>query len=212
MSLTRRTLGTQWLGENPWSKALVFLALLVTTSISTTVIALSIKPKYNTVGLVDWVRTSRATIQIIVHLLSATLAALQLYALSGFVSFRINLRLLAKPMSLDTLKLHQAMSIRKLDFDLPLQFFVISLVYAAVVQAPGALWAGAITPVINTANVTALYKIPFYNESVIATWGAPCRPATGCNVSQTTTQQGTFTNVPWKCKDTFILNFGALDD
>ena len=212
MSRTRRAPGTLWLGENPWSKALVVLALLVTTTISTTIIALSITQKYSAGGLVNWVRTSRATIQIVVHLLSATLAALQLYVLGGFVSFRTNLRLLAKPMSLDTLKLHQALSLRKFDFDLPLQFFVVALVYAAVLQAPGALWAGAITPVLATANVTALYKIPLYNKSFVAAWGAPCRPATPCEVLQNTRQQGTFTNVPWKCKDTSSRSLRALDD
>ena len=107
-------------------------------------------------------------------------------------------------MSLDSLKFYQALSLDKFDSDLPLQFVVLSLAYVAALQAPAAIWAGAITPIRATAYVPALYSIPFYNDSLHDYWRQSCRPATSCSVLQNTTQLGTFTNVAWKCEYTFL--------
>ena len=198
----------RFLDKTNRSKLCVLLALLTTTAVGSTIIALSATRTYSTGSLVDWVQRDRAAIQIIVQLISATLAALQLYALSSFVLFRTNLHLLSKPMSLDTLKLHQALHSRAFDPDLSLQSLVLSLAYIAALQAPAAIWAGAITPVRTRANVSAVYSIPLYSQSEYGYWGRSCRPATGCDVLQNTTQLGTFTNVPWKCEQTFLVSLG----
>ena len=201
-------MGMQFLDKTLRSKLLVLLALLTTTALGSTIIALSVTRAYTTGSIVDWVQKYRATIQIIVQLISATLAALQLYSLSSFILFRTNLQLLSTPMQLDTLKLHQALHSRAFDSELSLQFLVLSVAYIAALQAPAAIWAGAITPVRNIANVSALYSVPLYNDSEYDYWGRSCRPATGCKVLQNTTTLGTFTNVPWKCEYAFLLSLG----
>ena len=65
----------------------------------------------------------------------------------------------------------------------------------AALQARAAVWAGAITPVRTTANVSAVYSIPLYgnNQSEYDYRGRSCRPATDCDVLENTTQLGTFT-------------------
>ena len=197
---------------NFWSKIFLSVALLITTSTSTTILALSVRQDFNHGSLVVWVQQSRATIQIIVHILSATLAAMQLYVLSGFICFRTNLELLSKPMSLNSLKLHQALNYRRLDYGLPLRASLIIFVWLAIVEIPGALWAGAISPVLTTANVASVYRVPFWNKDPSATWNQACRPAVDCDwVSHNVTDQGTFTNVPWKCKFKPILPLGESE-
>ena len=188
--------------SNLWSKAFVSLALLVTTVISTTVLILSVRRVYNHGSLVSWVQNSRATIQIIVHLVSATLAALQLYVLGGFVLFRTNLELVSKSLSLDSLKLYQALNYRKLDHDLPFRISLVTIAWLVVLETPGALWAGAISPVLTTTNVPSMYRVPFWNESSSAAWNQAYRPAVsyGGRVTHNVMDLGTFTNIPWKCK------------
>jgi hypothetical protein len=123
------------------SKLLALLALIVTTIVSCTIVALSIRQASNTRYLVD-VQRNRATIQIIVHIISVTLGALQTYVISSLIRFRTNTRLCAKPTSLDRLKLHNALNFGSLDFDLPLRSAVVVLAYVAAIQVPSAILRG----------------------------------------------------------------------
>jgi hypothetical protein len=187
------------------SKLLVLLALVITTVVSCTTITLSISQTSNTRYLAD-IQQNRATIQIVVHIISATLGALQTYVVSSLIRLRTNTRLCVKSTSLDELKLHGALNFGKLDFDLPLRSLWVVLAYVAVIQVPAAIWTGAITPIIVSTNYTTTYRIPFYDPSTIGNWGATCRPATDCgaNATSITIEQGTFTNIAWKCRYFFL--------
>jgi hypothetical protein len=180
------------------SKLLVLLALSVTSAVTCITVTLSISHSYSTRYLAV-LQINRAPIQIIVHIISATLGSLQIYVLSSLIKFRTNIRLCKEPTSLDELKLHSALNSGKLDFDLPRMSLFGVLAYVAVIQIPAAIWAGTITPVIISASSPAIYRIPFYNPSTINNWAVTCRPATKCaNTASITTDQGTFTNIAWK--------------
>ena len=69
-------------------KVFVVLALIITTAVSATIAMLSVRQVYTTGRLLRWTLSSRATIQIFVHLLSVALATLQIFALSSFITFR----------------------------------------------------------------------------------------------------------------------------
>jgi hypothetical protein len=170
------------------SKLLALQALVATTIVSCTMVALSIRQASSTRYLAD-VQRNRATIQIIVHIISVNLGALQTYVISSLIRFRTNTRLCAKPTSLGRLKLHNALNFGSLDFDLPLRSAVVVLAYVAAIQVPSAIWAGAITSVIISTNSTATYRIPLYNASTIDNWSTTCLPADACNSVTTITTE-----------------------
>ena len=167
---------------------------------------LSVRQVYTTGRLLRWTLSSRATIQIFVHLLSVALTTLQIFALSSFITFRTNIQILSSPLSLDTLKLRQALNARQLDFNLPNKFLLIALFWLLVVQVPGAIWAGAITPVITTAKVSGTFSVPIYSTNSTI-WGQACHPAYVCSFNVTTSNQGSVSNVPWKCGHIFLSSF-----
>ena len=187
-------------------KVFVVLALIITTAVSATIAMLSVRQVYTTGRLLRWTLSSRATIQIFVHLLSVALATLQIFASSSFITFRTNIQILSSPLSLDTLKLRQALNARQLDFNLPNGFLLIALFWLLVVQVPGAIWAGAITPVITTAKVSGTFSVPIYRTNSTI-WGQPCYPAYVCSFNVTTSNQGSVSNVPWKCGHIFLSSF-----
>ncbi len=188
-------------------KVFVVLALIITTAVSSTIAILSVRQAYTTGPLLRWTLSSRATIQIFVHLISMALATLQIFALSSFISFRTNIQILSSPLSLDTLKLRQALHARQLDLNLPIGFLLVALFWSLVVQVPGAIWAGVITPVITTTKVSGNFSVPSYSTNSSAIWGEPCYPAATCSVFDYTTKQGTVSNIPWKCVHTFLSSF-----
>ena len=179
-------------------KVFVVLALVVTTAVSAIVAILSVRQAYTTGPLLRWTLSSRATIQIFVHLLSVALATLQIFALSSFISFGTNIQILSVPLSLDALKLRQALNARQLDFNLPIRFLLIALSWSLVVQVPGAIWAGAITPVTTTANASGTFSTPIYTTDWNAAWAQVCHPAVKCNFDVELSNQGTVSNLPWR--------------
>ena len=186
-----------------WSRFFIILTFVVTTAVSSTIVVLSIRQVYTTGSLVQWVVSSRATVQIIVHLLSVTLAALQIYALTSFISFGTNLQILSTPVPLDTLKLRQALNAHQLDFNLPLRLFLVTLMWALMIQIPGALWAGAVSPVLALADVSGTFNVPAYPLASRDRWGQACYPATGCSVPGNSTEQGSVSDIPWKCRPVY---------
>lgn len=50
---------------------------------------------------------------------------------------------------------------------------IVALVWTLVVQAPGAIWAGANTPVVTTANVSGTFVIGSYSTDRHVVWGEP---------------------------------------
>jgi hypothetical protein len=159
------------------------------------------------------IQRNRATIQIVIHIISAGLGGLQVYVLGSLVRFRTNIRLLLKPTTLDKLKLHGALNFGKLDWDLPLWPLAVVVAYVAGIQVPAAIWAGAITPVIISQDTGGNYRVPYYDLAHHETWDTPCRPATGCgeNVISITTEQGTFTRIGWTCKAHFWCLVSSTD-
>jgi hypothetical protein len=165
--------------------------LIITSAVSCFTVAFSMS-HWNSIRYLAVLSKNRATIQIIVHIISTTLGSLQIYVLSSLIKFRTNTRLCQEATSLDNLKLHNALNSGKLDFDLPCLSLFGLLVYVVVIQSPAAIWAGAITPVIISASSPAIYHVPSYDLSTIGNWAVTCRPATKCtNIASVTTDQGT---------------------
>lgn len=180
-------------------KAYLFLSLVIPTIASAALFGLTLSNTYVGHGLKTWVLSNRAPIQIVVQVLSTLIGACQIYALSTSIRFWTNTYLSTTPISLDTLKLLDAITTARLDLDVPTRALTILLVYLTTIQVPAALWAGAFTPIFTNTNATAQYIIPQYSNSSQSLWGRACAPATRCDEHiGNNSQLGTFTYIAWK--------------
>ena len=190
-----------------WSKLLLPLSLLITTSISTLLLVLSARHSYITGPFLDWVQVNRATIQFVIHVIAAILGALELYVLSSILTFRTNIRLISAPISLDSLKLRSALNVGRLDFDLSHTPLALLALYWIAIQAPSAVWNGAITPVVTTADVTGEFHIAQYSQSSATMyWNNTCAPLDVCSnyTLGVTSDLGIFSYVAWKSTTLFF--------
>lgn len=142
------------------SKTYLLSSLAIPTIISAALLVLSLSNTDVGSDLKTWVTINRAPIQIVVQVLSMLMGACQIYALSTSIVFWTNTHLSTTPISLDTLKLLDAITTARLDLNVPIQAVTILLVYLTAIRIPSALWAGALTPVFTNTNATAQYTIP----------------------------------------------------
>jgi hypothetical protein len=185
-----------------WPKLSVFVGLVVTTAAATTSLSLSTTGWYSTGIFVDDIQNRRATVQLIVQLLSALLGAFQLYALSCFIRFKLNIRLRTTPTTLDRIKIFDALQSRNLDFSLPFSSVALLLAYLAALQVPAAIWTAALTPVITSVNVSTSVYGPIYGKASAPYWNLTCAPALNCGplVTGNTSDWGVLTYIPWKSR------------
>jgi len=183
------------------SKVKIDLALLTTTVCSVVLSTLSIRQFHKTGSVLDWVQTNRATISIFVYFISGILGGLQLYVVTVLINWRSNLHLLSYPTPLDTLKTRSALANGRLDFDLPWKALVLVIIFFLGSQAPAALWTGAVTPVLTTADAEASLKIAKYtlNDTL---WQTNCQPNSYCshNLIGNSSTLGVFSYVGWRSK------------
>ena len=183
-------------------KVYALTALILPT---TTSIILAVLPTFYqgfNPPLISWIIKNRGTVQIIVQMISTALGALQLYAISGVLNFRVNLQVISSYMSLDKLKLYNSAISETLDLDLPTSSIAILLVYLVLAKLSTALWAGALTPIVTVSQLKGGIQIPAYSISTKHLWGELCVPGGPCDQTLigNSSDLGTFTYLPWKCK------------
>jgi hypothetical protein len=146
-------------------------ALLVTTAAS--IFLITTKSHSYGGNKVSIVRDNRATIQIIVQVVSHGLALLQLYALRTLFNFATRLRLSSERITLDKYAFWSAGSQLVMDWTLSkthLAYLTLAVILAAT---PGAIWAGALTPVDNdTLEVSATLSVPAFSMSSASYWNS----------------------------------------
>lgn len=96
------------------AKAAVFPCLILTTLVSCLLLGLTWSNWYNDGFLYNVQNIRRATIQIIVQVLSTVLAGLQSLSLSTLIIHDTKLRIGRKPMTLDTLMFRMLYNLRAL--------------------------------------------------------------------------------------------------
>lgn len=69
-----------------------------------------------------------------------------------------------RPCSLDTIKLVNALYGVRCDWALPWMYLMLLLVFITLSFFPGALWAGAITPVLTTKTLTKRLALPSFSN------------------------------------------------
>jgi hypothetical protein len=127
----------------------------------------------------DWIRdvrttgqfleiviNQRATVQIVVSIIAAALAALNVYILTTLLNQAARIHLLRKPLSLTTIKFIGAIASRRWGSGLPIPLFVGAFVAVLLFAIPNVMWTGALTPILVTVNSTMADAIPLPRYSV----------------------------------------------
>ena len=169
-----RPLATKKGGEEHLKTRLLWATALLSTSVATVLLLSSNRAPWTNSGrFYAFVTSERATVQIIVQILSQSFGALDVYALCSLINFGTRLRLAGNLYTLDQLQFWSAISLQRLDWALPLGLMIILMLFNAMIRVPGAIWAGALTPVVTSAHPssTPLLQVPQYGPASEYIWG-----------------------------------------
>jgi hypothetical protein len=135
------------LHEGSWWSKLVPYLIVVPTIISMVIGSLQVRKYADSGGyLYEWSMTSRALVQVFVHVLSSILSILWVYPVCTVVSHWTRNRLAERHVNLNTVRLWSAFTQARTDWNLPWPFASLSLAFFTMTYVPATLWAGALTP------------------------------------------------------------------
>lgn len=144
------------------SKYLPAMGLSLTTVMSSILFGYINRPTYLNDKLYRFIDYNRASVQVILHILTTIFGFLHLYALTSVFNFATRMKLAKHATSLDRLKWWRAMSFNRIDFGLPMKYFVPALLFSGFATIPGILWTGALTPVLSTHLVPLEINVSRY--------------------------------------------------
>lgn len=134
-------------------------------------ILLWIGDRESTESFYSYLKNDQATIQIVVQIVSHVLATLQIASMC--TTFNLSTRFLfrLRSISLNELSLWTALSTTRVDPNLPPFFLAVALGFVAATLIPGALWAGALSPlfVLKTQEL-GNQTLPAFTEKTRGVW------------------------------------------
>jgi hypothetical protein len=121
----------------------------------------------------EYIQHHKTTVSVLVQLLSATMGILQVTTLTSVISASFRLQLSKQPMQLDVISLLNAIIVPRIPWGLSLQMIFLATIMVVLAQGPGALWAGALTPV-STSTVALLGRVavPIYTHDTEPFWNS----------------------------------------
>ncbi|KAF8852238.1 hypothetical protein BDZ45DRAFT_630624 [Acephala macrosclerotiorum] len=155
--------------SSQWEYTL-FLRVLLTTAISAILFASDHQ------GLVlslssssfDTLSKNRATVQIIVQLLSNIFALCQVTALCTLINRATRLRFIRTEASLDDLQFWSHLCTPSMTWRLPFKYLIALLIFIGFTMVPSALWAGALSPIsVSTTHISSVMIPSYQNASLI---------------------------------------------
>ena len=153
------------------AKVYHIIALLITTILAT--ISLSTRNALYTGSALDLVQHNRINVQVIVQIVSYTAAFLQLFILRKLFSFSFRLQIRKATMYLEKLSLYTAIANSQVDINLNLQNLLICLLIAFLAIIPGALWTGALTPILVPKQLEiGNISVPRFTVSSAHVWNS----------------------------------------
>jgi hypothetical protein len=155
--------------EGLWSKYSLFASLIITTVMSSLLLASSIARWTESGRFYHAIVSNRASTQLAVQLISYLLGLIQVTAICRIINYSTRLRMEQNPVSLDMIHLWSSLSAARMDWNLRLQFVLPLLAFISITSVPAALWAGAITPVPTLASREATMNIPKYDTMSLIT-------------------------------------------
>jgi hypothetical protein len=112
----------------------------------------------------EWIVQNRPAVSITVQLLSHILGLAMLQSLCTIVNLSTRVALAADGVTLDSLRLANTICTMRIDWALRYKHLSIVLVWTLAVVVPGALWAGAITPVPSSSQHMQSLTVPLFDD------------------------------------------------
>lgn len=151
-----------------------FLPLLALLPPTAAVIALLVTKNQTYPGeLLVYIRDERASAQLVVQIISRLLAMLQMLALCMMLNFAVRLWL-GSPGSatLQKLGFWSALSTLRLDSSLSSFYLSATVGFLTVSLLPGALWAGALSPIYTKIIIETEIWTPAYTNRTTKIWNS----------------------------------------
>ncbi len=124
------------------------------------------------IGFTQFVANERAAVQIIVQILSHGFGLMQTYSLRTYYTFGRRVQAFRRPVSMEELGLWAAISSGCVDYAHSSVWTLLSTIILVASVIPGALWAGALTPVITPQSLSygGTVEVPTFSTSSSDFW------------------------------------------
>ncbi|KAI9744034.1 MAG: hypothetical protein M1835_002827, partial [Candelina submexicana] len=202
--------------EDPWMKYIAVPGLMVTTSATALLLGFDKSHWTDAGSFYQTVTNNRATSQIFIQIIAHSLGAFQIRILCSLINLYTRLRLNRRPVALDLLKFWNAVCGVRLDWSLSIRSLVPLIAFLLLTLIPGAIWAGALTPVVTSTSTNSTHsgfhtssssiRLPQYSMASNELWGT-LNFLTGSIAVRRDT--GTFTYAPNYELQGIILNQAA---
>ncbi|KAI9848717.1 MAG: hypothetical protein M1837_006804 [Sclerophora amabilis] len=134
------------LRERLYQRLAPVLTTAITAAISIWIAALDLTDYRDTGQINYYITHYRTAVQAVVHIISTLLGLLWIYSVCAMINRYTRLHYVKEAVSFDTLRLWCALSIRRIDLNLPLYYATISLLFVVASSLPTTIWVGALTP------------------------------------------------------------------
>lgn len=160
-----------------WQMAGVCIGLLITTVLSTLLLVTSCISWTLPESLYWIVIAHRPSVQLVVQMLSNTLALIYSSALCMLINYASRIYWNRNgPVRMGVLRFWSNMCAQRMDFDIPMWPMVILMTFIGLSSTQSALWAGALTPVATTVLHKTNVTVPSYdNTSLIREYPSEVR-------------------------------------
>ena len=197
--------------EPLWTKFLAVPGLVLTTTVSV-LLTVGLNRRWYLPGLEpNLTGEIRTTVSVIVFFLTGILSAIHAFALCSAINFHSRLLLDKRPVTLDKLGMWAALSSSGLGFSLPMNAFIYTLIFWALMKVPATLWTGALTPVTQIAlqiDSSSAIQIAVYSNQSYSLWKRRSLIINN-DTNKTQLTSGIFTYCAPKDRFGFLLNDGA---
>lgn len=149
-----------------WLKFIVMgIGLSVTTIVSLFLLIAATMhwtlPKW----LYDFVVGDRATVQLVVQVLSNALALIWVTLVCMIINYTSRVYFKEHPVAMNTIRLWHSLCSRSLVWSLPIQLMLLVLLFNLITAIPSGIWAGALTPVSTTKQIQGSISLPSYQDT-----------------------------------------------
>jgi hypothetical protein len=118
-----------------------------------------------------YIESNRTVVSIIVQILSNSMSILQMATLTSILSASYRLHLSHHSMRLDKIGLFNALITPRISWSLPMIGVLATMIAVVVSNGPGALWAGAMTPITEVSPSTiGSIMVPRFTNSSTSNW------------------------------------------
>jgi hypothetical protein len=149
----------------PWDIYVAAAALTTTTSVSLIVLIGNAREHTLSTDALRFVTENRATVQLLIQILSNILGLLCGATISILISYGTRYNLWQRPVKLEVLRLWHDLCMRNIRWSHPWKFLIPLVIFVVISAAPSAIWAGALTPVVTEVQRAGTILIPSYDNS-----------------------------------------------